>query len=121
LRLGTVIINNGRVSNRLATMIEMSNSGLILFLLGSISLSATVLVLILRKNQNSSRMRSKSFNGLIGSYGIMATDVTPDGPFGKVEVHGTLWNAEVFEPIPKGTRVIVAAQDNLNLIVQRVE
>lgn len=98
-------------------MIDFFTSSLLWFLLGSLSLG-TGLFLFGKKRLPA--LRARSFNGLVGTYGIMATDIVPDS-LGRVEVHGTLWNAEAFEPILKGTRVIVAAQDNLNLIVQKVE
>lgn len=100
-------------------MIDFFIHALLWFLLGCLSLGAALLLFGKRKKPWPA-VRARSFNGLVGSYGITITDIVPDS-LGKVEVHGTLWNAEAFEPIIKGTRVIIAAQDNLNLIVQKVE
>jgi membrane protein implicated in regulation of membrane protease activity len=81
----------------------------------------TVMLYVFRqKPQRKLFKRTAQLDGLIGSYGLTITDIVPDGPLGRVEVHGTLWNAEAFESVPKGTRVIIAGRDNLNLTVQRV-
>lgn len=58
---------------------------------------------------------------LVGSYGITKTALYPSQILGKVEVHGSLWNAESFEEIPEGKRVVIVAQDNLTLTVQAID
>jgi inner membrane protein len=64
------------------------------------------------------RRTLRSENSLVGSTGVLTTDLGQGSVLGKVEIHGTLWNAESLEPISRGTCVIVVAQDNLTLIVE---
>lgn len=70
----------------------------------------------LRKWRQTRSLRN--LNTLVGSFGVALTDIEPGSFLGKVEVHGTPWNAEAFEAIPRGARVTVVAQDNLTLTVE---
>lgn len=100
-------------------MLEIINSTFSWLFLGSTLLIAQFIFFHTRAKKF--KKSTRTLPGIVGSYGVMATDVVPDAACGKVEVHGTLWNAESFERIAQGTRVMIVAQDNLNLVVQRVE
>jgi membrane-bound serine protease (ClpP class) len=53
--------------------------------------------------------------GMVDSVGVTKTDL---GPFGKVLVHGELWDARARQPIAKGTRVRVREVEGLTLVVE---
>ncbi len=54
--------------------------------------------------------------GLVGETGIAMTELAPEG---EVKVHGEIWRAKAEgAQIPKGSKIIVAAVDNLTLTVR---
>jgi membrane-bound serine protease (ClpP class) len=53
--------------------------------------------------------------GMIGEIGVARTELQP---YGKVFVHGELWNAVANTAVPLGARVRVAAVNGLQLIVE---
>jgi membrane-bound serine protease (ClpP class) len=70
--------------------------------------------LVFRAQVSKSRT---GLEGLIGEKGEVRQDIDPEGPEGKVFVHGELWRATADEPIARGTRVKVAAAKGLVLKV----
>ena len=70
--------------------------------------------LVFRAQVSKSRT---GLEGLIGENGEVRQDIDPEGPEGKVFVHGELWRATADEPIVRGTRVKVAAAKGLVLKV----
>jgi membrane-bound serine protease (ClpP class) len=55
--------------------------------------------------------------GMVDSLGVARTDLEP---YGKVLVHGELWDARARQPIAKGTRVQVREVEGLTLVVEPV-
>jgi len=55
--------------------------------------------------------------GMVDSLGVAKTDLEP---FGKVLVHGELWDARAGQQIAKGTRVRVREVEGLTLVVEPV-
>jgi membrane-bound serine protease (ClpP class) len=53
--------------------------------------------------------------GMVHSEGVAKTDLAP---YGKVLVHGELWDARARQPIAKGTRVRVREVEGLTLVVE---
>jgi membrane-bound serine protease (ClpP class) len=53
--------------------------------------------------------------GMVDSLGVAKTDLEP---YGKVLVHGELWDARARQPITKGTRVRVREVEGLILVVE---
>jgi membrane-bound serine protease (ClpP class) len=53
--------------------------------------------------------------GMVDSVGVAKTDLEP---YGKVLVHGELWDARARQPITKGTRVRVREVEGLILVVE---
>jgi len=83
----------------------------------AISLSLIFLFLVFLVVKAHLRRAATGKEGLIGEIGETQTDLNP---FGKVFVHGEIWNAEASEPIPKGTKVeVVEVLDGLKIRVKR--
>ncbi|MFZ2411917.1 MAG: NfeD family protein, partial [Candidatus Methanoperedens sp.] len=59
----------------------------------------------------------KNSESFVGGKAIAQGEIVP-GIAGKVEFHGTLWNAEAKEKIPSGSTVLIEKQDNLTLEVK---
>ena len=55
--------------------------------------------------------------GLLGSYGIAATDITREG--GRVTIHGEIWSSYSEDAIDKGNRIIVEEVSGLKLKVKK--
>ena len=55
--------------------------------------------------------------GLLGSYGIAATDITREG--GRVTIHGERWSSYSEDAIDKGKRIIVEEVSGLKLKVKK--
>lgn len=89
---------------------------MLMLIIAIISIAFALLFLLLRLSRNTRNYDSTS---LIGSYGVVKTELIP-GSIGKVEIHGTLWNAESVEAISEGSRVIVVNHDNLTVTVMTV-
>lgn len=54
--------------------------------------------------------------GIVGEFGVAATDVSDSG---KVRVQGVFWDAIADESIPQGNKIKVVAADGLNLKVEK--
>lgn len=88
------------------------------------AVSVLSLVLFRRKAKSMGRghvaMRSahnKDDVSLVGSIGVVIEPIQP-GQLGKVELHGTAWNATSETAIKKGDFVEVISRDNLTLTVK---
>jgi membrane-bound serine protease (ClpP class) len=55
--------------------------------------------------------------GLLGSYGIAATDISREG--GRVTIHGEIWSSYSEDAIDKGKRIIVEEVSGLKLKVKK--
>jgi membrane protein implicated in regulation of membrane protease activity len=53
-----------------------------------------------------------------GGFGVVTEAIEAPSLSGKVEFHGTSWNAVAEAPIAKGTRVEILRRDNLTLHVK---
>jgi len=61
-----------------------------------------------------------SMEDLRGQRAVVLLQITPGMPGGRVEFHGTSWNAEADVAIPVGQSVEIAGQDNLTLRVKPI-
>jgi membrane protein implicated in regulation of membrane protease activity len=59
-----------------------------------------------------------SMEDLHGERAIVTSSINPNADGGKVEFHGTLWNADADMPIEKGQVVEIVEQKNLRLKVK---
>lgn len=57
---------------------------------------------------------------LVGKKATVTREIRPDHD-GRVEVHGTNWNAEADEAIPEGTTVEIVGKRNITLKVQSLK
>lgn len=89
-------------------------------------LGATVLSLALLRKQGKRWLGGrvtgvlepgKNFEDFQGGRAIVVEDIAPRGAGGKVEYHGTVWQADADVPISRGTVVTVASRDGLCLKV----
>jgi len=58
--------------------------------------------------------------GLVGEIGEVSVDI-PDRGYGKIMVHGEIWNAEANEFIARGTDVKVIKANGMTLFVEKAE
>jgi membrane protein implicated in regulation of membrane protease activity len=58
----------------------------------------------------------EQLNEFVGKKAVVTKEIRPDHP-GKVELHGTNWNAEADEVIPEGVSVEIVGKQNLTLKV----
>ncbi len=100
---------------------EAFNTQLVMFLVSSL----LTLVLFRKKGKKyfQGRVSQKAtddstLDDLKGSKGVVIADIQGSRPGGKVEVHGTNWNAVADSDIPKGTHVEVVERRNLTLVVR---
>lgn len=56
-----------------------------------------------------------------GETAVVTEDILPNSPKGKVEFHGSFWNADAEVEIAKGTKVTVLSRRNLTLKVKPLE
>lgn len=56
-----------------------------------------------------------------GETAIVTEDILPNSPKGKVEFHGSFWNADADAEIVKGTKVTVLSRRNLTLKVKPLD
>ena len=96
---------------------------MLIFLISSLA----VLLLFRRKGKEfflgkvSGLMGSdRSIDDIRGERAIVMRDITPGSLGGKVEFHGTLWDAEADETIAKDVTVEILDRTNLTLKVRRV-
>lgn len=61
-----------------------------------------------------------SMEDLRGQRAVVLMPITPGTPGGKVEFHGTSWNAEADVPLRPGQIVEITGQDNLTLRVKPI-
>lgn len=92
--------------------------GLFVVLPVSLGLSAIVLFLVNLAVQSQRRRAVTGEAGMIGETGRTLTAI-PAGGFGRVQVHGEIWNATADEPIAEGDGVTVTAVHGLTLAVRR--
>ena len=98
------------------------NAQLIIFIVSSV-----LLLIVLRRRLKgifTGHVRSKQemteeISELVGEKAVVKSTITPTAG-GKVELHGTSWNAEADEEIAKGAVVEIIAKDNLTLKVKKV-
>jgi inner membrane protein len=64
--------------------------------------------------------KAQKFDDVRGEKATVMVDISPNGIAGKVEFHGTMWNAESDLPIQKGAIVEVLERNNLTLKVKPV-
>jgi membrane protein implicated in regulation of membrane protease activity len=64
--------------------------------------------------------KDKSVDEIIGDKAVVVIDVSPDTMNGKVEYHGTMWEAQSDIFIEKGKTVEIIGRDNLTLKVKPV-
>jgi inner membrane protein len=64
---------------------------------------------------------AQKFDDVRGERAVVTTDITPKGVGGKVEFHGTMWNADSETAISKGTIVEIVERNNLMLKVKPVQ
>ena len=65
------------------------------------------------KPASASQMESHS-----GESAVVTQDIVPNSPLGKVEFHGTSWNADADVEIKKGTKVIIVERHDLTFKVK---
>jgi membrane protein implicated in regulation of membrane protease activity len=99
------------------------NAQLLTFLLSSI----LALVLFRKKGKGwyEGRVSGKmapgaSMEDLRGERAVVISAIIPKTPGGKVELHGTSWNAEADEPIEPGQIVEIVERQNLLLRVKPI-
>jgi membrane protein implicated in regulation of membrane protease activity len=98
------------------------NLQLLLFIL-----SSTFLLLTLRKwlksvftgRSGSPEEPAEKLEEFLGERAIVTKDIFPDS-VGRVEFHGTQWNAVAGEAIPKGKHVEIIGKDNITFEVKPV-
>jgi membrane-bound serine protease (ClpP class) len=75
-----------------------------------------IMVVLLRLAISAKRRKAVTGEaGMVDSLGVAKTDLEP---YGKVLVHGELWDARARQPITKGTRVRVREVEGLILVVE---
>ncbi len=57
-------------------------------------------------------------DGAVGESAVVTEDIEPNSPRGKVEFHGTSWNADADVEIKKGTKVTIVGRKDLTLKVK---
>lgn len=62
----------------------------------------------------------ETIENIIGQKARAVTDIIPGGIDGKVEFHGTLWNAVSDERIEKDSVLEIISRDNLTLKVKKI-
>lgn len=61
---------------------------------------------------------AQKFDDIRGEKAVVTSTIVPNGIDGKVEFHGTVWNAESDVAVPKGTVVEIVERNNLTLKVK---
>jgi membrane protein implicated in regulation of membrane protease activity len=99
------------------------NTQLVIFLLSS------VVALVLFRKQGKRYFQGrvsgqvddvKRLDELKGEHALVIEDIVPTNLSGKVELHGTNWNAQADQEIRKGTPVEILERDNLTLKVKPI-
>jgi inner membrane protein len=104
-------------------LVSSFNAQLLVFL------SSSILSLALFRNKGKRLFEGKvtrvwnpdsSMEDVRGQRAVVLQAITPGTPGGRVEFHGTSWNAEAEVGIAAGQMVEITAQDNLTLRVKPV-
>jgi inner membrane protein len=104
-------------------LVSTFNAQLLVFLISSI------LSLALFRNKGKRLFEGKvsrvwnpesSMEDLRGQRAVVLQAITPGSPGGRVEFHGTSWNAEAEAAIAAGQMVEITGQDNLTLRVKPI-
>jgi membrane protein implicated in regulation of membrane protease activity len=99
------------------------NTQLVIFLLSS------VVALVLFRKQGKRYFQGRvsgqvddvrRLDELKGEHALVIEDIVPTNLSGKVELHGTNWNAQADQEIKKGTPVEILERDNLTLKVKPI-
>ncbi len=96
------------------------NTQLLIFIISSVAL-----LLALRRwlkgvflgHTSSTQDLQQEFNDFVGEKAVVKTAITPKAG-GRVEFHGTSWQAEAEVEIPEGTIVKITAKENITLKVK---
>jgi inner membrane protein len=105
-------------------LVSSFNAQLLIFLISSI------LSLALFRNKGKRLFEGKvtrvwnpesSMEDLRGQRAVVLQGITPGTPGGRVEFHGTSWNAEAEVAIATGQIVEITGQDNLTLRVKPIQ
>ncbi|MGA9117461.1 MAG: NfeD family protein [Bacteroidota bacterium] len=101
-----------------------SFNGQLLVFLGS---SVLALVFLRRKGRELFQGKvtrvprpGASMEDVRGERAVVIVSIVPNGEGGKVEFHGTLWNADADLPVEKGQVVEIVEQSNLRLKVKPI-
>lgn len=73
-----------------------------------------------RGNVNKSLVENSITDDIIGEKAIVREEINPSKLTGKIEVHGTLWNANAGEIIMTGETVEITGYKDLTLMVKKV-
>ena len=98
------------------------NAQLIIFIVASVMsllLLRNRLKAIFMGHTSDKQDMTSDLNEFAGQRVVVVKKITSQMP-GKVELHGTNWNAEADEEIEQGTTVEIIAKDNLTLKVKRL-
>jgi inner membrane protein len=98
------------------------NTQLVIFILTSLAS-----LLLLRKwfkcifsgFQNKKEAMPKNIDSYIGKTAIVVKDIVPNST-GKIEFHGTEWNAISDVPIKSGEHIVILKQSNLTFEVRKI-
>lgn len=74
---------------------------------------------VFQGRRTAERADAADTDEIIGARAKAVREISPDGE-GRVELHGTDWQATAEEDIPAGSTVVVVARDNLTLVVKSV-
>jgi membrane protein implicated in regulation of membrane protease activity len=74
---------------------------------------------VFQGRRTAARVDAADTDEIIGARAKAVRVISPDAE-GRVELHGTDWQATAEEVIPAGSAVIVVARDNLTLVVKSV-
>jgi membrane-bound serine protease (ClpP class) len=85
----------------------------------SVAVPLGIIMVVMLRYAIAAKMRKAVTGeaGMVDSVGVAKTDLEP---FGKVLVHGELWEARARQPIARGTRVRVREIEGLTLVVEPV-
>jgi membrane protein implicated in regulation of membrane protease activity len=104
-------------------ILQSSNLQIVIFIVSSLG------TLIIFRNKGKkyfmggstkAKEEGKLSDEIIGEKAIVAEEINPDNLTGKVELHGTMWNASSDSVIPKGIAVKIVGRKDLTLIVKKL-
>lgn len=98
------------------------NTQLLIFILSSVI--AIILfrhsTRLLVKTHRSPGANQTASGSVVGSHGVVSTEIIPNLFSGRVELNGTLWQAIADESIAKGVEVVIVEQNNLTVKVKPI-